>query len=350
MNAYPLSAVNNTPTELSGDIHRDIPITTPVGSFKVELADYKPNNIIPLPAPDATGKKVKNLGPSVQFKIRDAAGQAVEYENYLLAIDRDNAWYQVSKFRHSMAEEFEFLMIPLDDNQSLKRFMNFLSLINNPKGLDDVLDASIAQETDATKREQLTTQKRFMQQLINLFRARGFDGIHAYLDKAVAADKREETFQKYLEVLTVAMQGLYIKTLEAEGMPSGQETTEAQRRFFADSVEAINSLSNYGPPMLFEISGVQQRESSGLQITKSPGKNVVFFGSFMLIMGVFLLFYVRPQRLWLLVHHDALGNTEVIFAGKDAKDDLLLQETFDSLLQQHQSATLSPKEPSDVAV
>ena len=348
LNAYPLSAVNNSSSVLSGEIHRDIPLNTPIGNYKVELDDYKTNNVIPLPQADANGKKVKNLGPSVQFKVRDSAGQAVEYENYLLAIDRDNAWYQVSKFRKSRAQDFEFLMVPLDANQSMKRFMTFLSLINNRTGLDDVLDASIAQETDEKKREQLTTQKRFMQQLVNLFRARGFDGIQGYLTQAVEPDKREAMFQKYLEILTVAMQSLYLKTLEMEGISDKAETSESERRFFADSVEAINLLSSYGPPMLVEITSVEQRESSGLQITKSPGKNVVFFGSFMLILGVFLLFYVRPQRIWLLVHHNELGNTEIIFAAKDGKDDAMLQETFTTLLQQHQSATTLLEESAHV--
>ena len=348
LNAYPLATTNNASSALTGEIHRDIPLNTPIGDYKIELDDYKPNNVIPLPEPDANGKKVKNLGPSVQFKVRDSAGQAVEYENYLLAIDRDQAWYQVSKFRKSRAQEFDFLMIPLDTNMSMKRFMTFLSLVNDQKGLDKVLDESIAQETDATKRDQLTTQKRFMQQLINLFRARGFDGIKGYLEQAVEADKREAVFQQYLEILTVAMQSLYLKTLELEGIADNKEASEAERRFFADSVEAMNLLAHYGPPMFFEITSVDQRESSGLQITKSPGKNVVFLGSFMLIVGVFLLFYVRPQRIWLLVHHNEQGETEVVFAGKDGKDDSQLQDVFSNLLLQNQSATTPLKEPAHV--
>jgi cytochrome c biogenesis protein len=192
------------------------------------------------------------------------------------------------------------------------------------------------------------TQKRFMQQLVNLFRARGFDGIRGYLDQAVGADKREAVFEQYLEILTVAMQSLYLKTLEVEGIKNKTEATEAERRFFADSIEAINLLAHYGPPMFFEITSIDQRESSGLQITKSPGKNVVFLGSFMLIVGVFLLFYVRPQRIWLWVNQNEHGESEVILAGKDGKDDSQLQDVFSHLLQQNQSATTLSEEPAHV--
>jgi cytochrome c biogenesis protein len=154
---------------LSGEIHAPVSIDTPLGAFKIELDDYKSNNVIPLPDNDPSGKKHKNIGPSVQFKVRDTAGQAVEYENYLTAIERNGRWYQASKYRKSRAEPFEFLMIPLDDQMSLTGFMQLLSRINDRNALDAALDATIAQEKDATNRDQLMMQKRFMQQLINLF-------------------------------------------------------------------------------------------------------------------------------------------------------------------------------------
>lgn len=339
LKAWPLVSTTPNPSELQGEVNRTIPVNTPVGDYKIELDDYKPNNVITLAEPDANGRKVKNLGPSIQFKVRDSQGQAVEYENYLAAIDRGGILYQASKFRHSRAEDFDFLMIPLDDQKSTKRFMNFLALVNDRNILDKVLDSSINQEKDPTKHEQLVTQKRFMQQLINLFRSRGFDGIHRYLEQAIPADKQAQMFDQYLEILTVALQGVYLHTLEAEGLRSEKETTEAQRRFFADSVEAINALSAYGPPMFFEVTSIEPRESSGLQITKSPGKDVVYFGSLLLVIGIFLLFYVRPQRIWLLARPTPEGYSELILAGKDGKDDKQLKTTFDDIKQALSLAT-----------
>lgn len=346
LRAWPLVSNNTNPSQLMGEINRVISMNTPIGDYKLELNDYKTNNVIDLPEPDENGRKVKNLGPSIQFKLRDGQGQAVEYENYLLAIERGGAWYQASKFRRSMAEDFQFLMLPLDEQQSLNTFMRFLALINDRQSMNSILDAAINQEKDATKREQLETQKRFMQQLVNLFRIRGFDGIRGYLEQAVPeVDKREAVFNQYLEIMTVALQGLYLKTLEHGG--AVVETNETQRRFFADSIEAINALSIYGPPMFFEVTGVDHREASGLQITKSPGKDVVYFGSLLLVIGTFLLFYVRPQRLWLLLQPQNDGSTHYIFAGKDGKDDKMLQPVFDHLTQQLQqaSATMQGEKP-----
>lgn len=346
LRAWPLVSNNTNSSNLTGEVNRVISMNTPIGDYKLELNDYKTNNVIDLPEPDENGRKVKNLGPSIQFKLRDGQGQAVEYENYLLAIERGGAWYQASKFRRNMAEDFQFLMLPLDEQQSLNTFMRFLALINDRQSMNSILDAAIEQEKDATKREQLETQKRFMQQLVNLFRIRGFDGIRGYLEQAVPeADKRETVFNQYLEIMTVALQGLYLKSLEQTG--TVVETNEAQRRFFADSIEAINTLSMYGPPMFFEVTGVDHREASGLQITKSPGKDVVYLGSLLLVIGTFLLFYVRPQRLWLLLQPQNDGSTHTIFAGKDGKDDKMLQPVFDHLTQQLQqaSATMQGEKP-----
>jgi cytochrome c biogenesis protein len=342
LQAWPLQAQNNTPSSLSGQVHDDITINTPIGDYRIELNDYKTNNVIPLPENDPSGRKNKNLGPSVQFKLRDSAGQAVEYENYLTAIDRAGHWYQVSKYRHSMAEPFEFLMLPLDDKQSMASFMKFLSLVNNRKILDQVLDAEIQKTQDSAQKEQLMTQKAFMQQLINLFRARGFAGIEGYIRQAVAPDKQEETLQRYIEILTIALQSVYLHQLSPDNQSTG--ISEEQRRFFADSVEAISQLADYGPPMFFEVTQVTPRESSGLQITKSPGKDVVYFGSFLLIMGVFLLFYVRPQRIWLWTSTNEQGHTLMMISAKDVKNDALLADQFTQITQALQSAIPPIKE------
>jgi len=90
--------------------------------------------------------------------------------------------------------------------------------------------------------------------------------------------------------------------------------------------------------MFFEITRVDHREASGLQITKSPGKDVVYFGSLLLVIGTFLLFYVRPQRLWLLLQPRQEAGTAFIFAGKDGKDDKMLKPVFDHITQQLQQA------------
>ena len=51
--------------------------------------------------------------------------------------------------------------------------------------------------------------------------------------------------------------------------------------------------------MLLQLQGFDQVQASGLQLTRSPGKNLVYLGSLMLVIGIILMFYVREVRLWL---------------------------------------------------
>jgi cytochrome c biogenesis protein len=39
-------------------------------------------------------------------------------------------------------------------------------------------------------------------------------------------------------------------------------------------------------------------------MTRSPGKNVVYLGSLLLVIGIILMFYVREVRVWLLLQRD----------------------------------------------
>jgi cytochrome c biogenesis protein len=45
----------------------------------------------------------------------------------------------------------------------------------------------------------------------------------------------------------------------------------------------------------------EQREASGLQLTRSPGKNLVYSGSVLLVIGIFAMIYIRERRIWLLI-------------------------------------------------
>jgi cytochrome c biogenesis protein len=64
----------------------------------------------------------------------------------------------------------------------------------------------------------------------------------------------------------------------------------------------------------FQLASYEQVQASGLQLTRSPGRNVVYFGALLLTAGVFLLFYIRERRAWLLVK-PATGDVLFAFSG-----------------------------------
>jgi cytochrome c biogenesis protein len=80
--------------------------------------------------------------------------------------------------------------------------------------------------------------------------------------------------------------------------------------FLLESLTAMNDLFFYGTPFYLQIAEYEHREASGLQLTKSPGKNLVYSGSALLVLGIFTMLYIRERRIWLLVKPD----NSVLFA------------------------------------
>ena len=71
-----------------------------------------------------TKKELRNVGPSVSYKLRDAAGQAREFHNYMLPVDTgDGVPVFLLGVRESPAEPFRYLRVPADDKGSMDGFM-----------------------------------------------------------------------------------------------------------------------------------------------------------------------------------------------------------------------------------
>src|SRR5690606_2126502 len=84
-------------------------------------------------AKNAHNKEMKNVGPSVQSKLRDKNGQAREYQNYMRPVQIDGAWVFLTGMRESPSEPFRFLRIPADDNDSVNEWMRIRSALQSPE-------------------------------------------------------------------------------------------------------------------------------------------------------------------------------------------------------------------------
>ena len=50
--------------------------------------------------------------------------------------------------------------------------------------------------------------------------------------------------------------------------------------------------------MAFQLTDFKQVQASVFQVTRSPGRNIVYLGCALLILGVFAMLYVRERRVW----------------------------------------------------
>lgn len=323
------------PQELDGNIFRDYNLTSSDKQYKLELTDFRLFNINDME--NAEGKVEKhNIGPSVTFKLRDATGQAMEYQNYMNPVEIKGQLYYISGVRSTPNEPFRYLHIPLDPKGGAERFMRFLANMQNPE-----LVRQAALTTTQTSMQHSDLQNKVaaetqivdsMVRLTQLFAHSGAEGIMKEVETRFPEEQRAGASEAFMKVLNAALRGIYMETLKQEGIATDQ-LSENDWLFFDDSLLAIDKIQAYGSPWFIQLTGFKQIEASGLQMTRSPGKDVVYLGSLMLTIGVFLLFYVAHRRIWVWVKPLDAARAEIIVAGSSNRNQPEFERDFANLQQ-----------------
>src|SRR6202012_387243 len=73
-----------------------------------------------------------NVGPSVQYKVRDKDGQAREYNNYMLPVDVGGERVFLAGMRTNPDDPFRYLRIPADEGGRAKEWMTLRAALENP--------------------------------------------------------------------------------------------------------------------------------------------------------------------------------------------------------------------------
>jgi len=124
--------------------------------------------------------------------------------------------------------------------------------------------------------------------------------------------------------------GLYVEVLRAEGVNLEQGVGEPDAQFFDDAMNALAVLGNYGSPFYLQLADFKHIEATGLQITRAPGKDVVYLGCVMLMLGVFMMFYLHHRRVWVWLA-EREGKTVVLLAGSGHRNRTEFEREFTAL-------------------
>lgn len=332
MRAWPLTISDKTPLEIEGKVNQHLKIKSSEGPLTMELSDFRLFNINPVD-PEKTGKKFKNFGPSFEFKLRRPNGVAREYTNYMAPVEQEGRMFFVSGMRESVADPFRYLYIPADNNSSVDRFLKFHSAL-----LDEKIVSDIATRTtlDTLESAGLTTEKMqkeiagSMLRLNRMFLTGGYDAVSRYIEETVPKEKQQEVAAAYLKILHNLLGNVFLSVLDAEGVDTRQGIGDKDSQFFDDALNAIAAIGFYDAPFYLQLYGFDHVEASGLQITRAPGKNIVYTGCVLLIIGVFLMFYVPHRRLWAWIS-TTNGHTSVLLAGSSHRNPLDFDSEFERI-------------------
>jgi cytochrome c biogenesis protein len=258
-----------------------------------------------------TNKELRNVGPSVSYKLRDAAGQAIEYNNYMLPVDLDGQRMFLLGMRETPSEPMRYLRVPVDENDGLDGFVRLRTALADPELRTQAVRRYVAATVDADRPDLAQALTASGNRALGLFAGAealpnttgtpavlgGLPAVSTFLDENVPEAERERASDVLVRILNGALFELMQLSREREGLKPlpRDESTQA---FMTQAVLSLSDSFFYPAPMVFLLKDFEHIQASVFQVARAPGQNIVYLGCFFLIVGVFAMLYVRERRVW----------------------------------------------------
>ena len=342
--AWNLADPRREPVALKATSMRDFPLNIGDTEFKLEFDQFTALNVEDMSRPSEgktqslqstindvravtqENKRFTNIGPSIIYRIRDNAGQAVEYKNYMLPIKQEEDYFFITGTRRGLDQQYRWLRIPMDKAGKVDTFMAMRELLRNESARKKII-ATATLGAPADIREQFTLAAT---NTLSVFAQGGYLALDEFVTKSIPQAEQERMQGYFYQMLFGVMNAVLdetLKTYQFEAWPQD----EARNRFLLHSMDAYTGLTEYPAPMLLQLDGYTEVRSSGLQMTRSPGAALVYIGSVLLVLGTIFMFYVREKRAWLL-----FSDGRIRFAMSSSRNERDLQKEFPQHIQRLQ--------------
>lgn len=254
-------------------------------------------------------KELRNIGPSIGYKLRDAAGQAREFQNYMVPVDTgDGQPVFLLGVREQPSEPFRYLRVPADDQGSMDGFVRMRAALADDALRSKAVDQYIARVADS-KRPELAEQLRVSAaRALALFagseRAKadatsrgGWQAIAEFMEVNVPEGERERAGGVLVRILNDVLFEVLNLSRQQAGL-AALPADEKSQAYLTQAVLAISDAYFYPAPVAMMLTDFNQVQASVFQVARAPGKNIVYLGCLLLIIGIFAMLYVRERRLW----------------------------------------------------
>nr|WP_236024289.1 cytochrome c biogenesis protein ResB [Comamonas suwonensis] len=257
-------------------------------------------------------KDLRNIGPSVGYKLRDASGQAREFQNYMLPVDTGEGQpVFLLGVRENPAEELRYLRVPADPEGTMDTFLNLRQAMQNKALAEKAARAYVQKAVDVSRPELAEPLTQSALKALELFAGQdskikgpegkplgGLQAISNFMDSNVPEAERERAG----EVLVRILNGVLFELAQQVRQQAGHkpfENDEKTQAFMTQSVFSLSDAQFYPAPVIFMMKDFTQVQASVFQVARAPGKNIVYLGCLFLIIGVFAMLYVRDRRIWI---------------------------------------------------
>jgi cytochrome c biogenesis protein len=286
-------------------------------------------------AKNANSKDLRNVGPSVQYKLRDKTGQAREFLNYMQPVQVDGAYVFLAGVRDMPDEQFRYLRIPADDEDSVDEWMRLRAALANPALRTEAAAryARQAMKGDGANAQQLRDQvQQSALRGLSIFagdgKESGYIAVSRFIEKIPAAEQ-EKAADIFMKILNGSMWELWQVAREKAGLKA-MGTDEKHARFLQLAINAMADAGFYHAPVYLKLSGFDEIKASVFQVTRSPGKKVVYLGCLFLVLGVFSMLYIRERRLWVWIRPQD-GGSHALMAMSTQRKTMDFDKEFELL-------------------
>jgi len=237
--------------------------------------------------------------------------------------------------RDSPAEQFRYLRIPADDKGSITEWMRLRAALADTSLREKAArryagKVPLSAGSAVPLREQLQASAlRSLNVFIGDRESTGYVAIARFIGK-LPEDQQEKAADIFMKILNGSLWELWQVAREKDGLPA-MAADEKNGRFLQLATNAMADAFFYEAPVLLQLQGFDQVKASVFQITRSPGKNVVYLGCLLLVLGVFAMLYVRERRLWVWVRPSGDGRSHALMAMSSQRRSLDFDKEFERL-------------------
>lgn len=364
LTGFPMAGGDSKPFQISGEVGTASDLKRGPDSYTVEWSGFRPFNVENMGTQDArsvakgtsleqqlaasldkhsgsaaknaNNKDLKNVGPSVQYKLRDQTGQAREFLNYMQPVVLEGAEVFLAGVRANPGDNFSFLRIPADDQHTVHEWMLLRAALADPAMRSEAARRyaarAMAPGAGGDRSPLIGQLKESAERSLSIFAGNanmgGFVAVSRFLEKIPPAEQ-EKAATIFMKMLNGSMWELWQLAHEHAGL-APVEASEAHGRFLQLATNALSDSVFYGAPVYLQLDDFVEVKASVLQVTRSPGKKVVYLGCLLLVAGVFSMFYIRERRLWVWLRDNDEG-THALMAMSTQRKTLDFEREFEDL-------------------
>lgn len=290
-----------------------------------------------------TRKELRNVGPSVSYKLRDSSGQAREFHNYMLPVDMgEGTPVFLLGVREKPSEPLRYLRVPADEAGAMDGFVRLRQALQDRQMRELAVQRYAAKAVDPARPDMVDALKGSARKALDLFAGvdgkdgkptSGLQAVVEFMDANVPEAERARAGEVLVRILNGALFELDTVAREKAGVKPLDGGAFTQQ-FMTQAVLSLGDAQLYPAPMAFQLKDFTQVQASVFQVARAPGKTIVYLGCALLILGIFAMLYVRERRLWVWLAPSADGSgTRATMALSSNRKTMDGDREFDQLSQ-----------------